>query len=166
MKGFSMNLTALLLIQATCVAGFVASKNEKGIHVLGKPRPIGALSPKTLVRAAASASSEIPTYAQEKKKTLKDFRKEGGILTFNTPIGALNPYAIYYGLTSLFLGIPWYIALKTCQFLYWITGGRFDKKVRKSWVCCIVPLSVCVSNSCRAFRDAYQSLSVTSGVWL
>jgi hypothetical protein len=129
MKGFSMNLTALLLIQATCVAGFVASKNEKGIHVLGKPRPIGALSPKTLVRATSSASGEIPTYV--KKKTLKDFRKEGGILTFNTPIGALNPFAIYYGLTSLVLGIPWFIALKSCQFLYWITGGRFDKKVRK-----------------------------------
>jgi hypothetical protein len=131
MKGFSMNLTALLLIQATCVAGFVASKNEKGIHVFGKPRSIGVLSPKTLVRVASSASGEIPTYAQKEKKTLKDFRKEGGILTFNTPIGALNPYAIYYGLTSLILGIPWFIALKTCQFLYWITGGRFDKKVSK-----------------------------------
>lgn len=83
----------------------------------------------TSIRVSSSASGEIPTSAKKKKKTLKDFREEGGILSFNTPVGALNPFGIYYGLVSIFLGIPWFFALKTCQFMYWITGGRFDKKV-------------------------------------
>jgi hypothetical protein len=65
----------------------------------------------------------------KKKEEWKKMRKEGGLLTFNTPIGALNPFAIYYGLTSIILGIPWFISLKFCQFMYLITGGRFDKKV-------------------------------------
>jgi len=63
-------------------------------------------------------------------KSLKELRREGGFLCFNTPIGALNPFAIYYGLVSLFLGVPWFVALKICQFVYWFTGGRLDKKRR------------------------------------
>lgn len=65
----------------------------------------------------------------KKKKSIKDLRAEGGPLTINTPIGALNPFAIYYGLVSLALGLPWLISLKACQLLYFISRGRFDPKV-------------------------------------
>ena len=72
--------------------------------------------------AAAAANNN-------KKKTLQDLRAEGGPFTFNTPIGALNPFALYYGITSVVLGIPWFIGCQICRFLSWITGGRFDPKV-------------------------------------
>ncbi len=65
----------------------------------------------------------------KKKKTIQDLRAEGGTLTINTPIGALNPFAVYYGFVSLALGLPWLVCLKTCQLLYFISRGRFDPKV-------------------------------------
>jgi hypothetical protein len=70
----------------------------------------------------------------KKKEEWKRLRKEGGIFTFNTPVGALNPFAIYYGLTSIILGIPWFISLKFCQLMYFVTRGRFDKKVSNGGV--------------------------------
>lgn len=82
--------------------------------------------------ANAKSTPTTPTVGK-KKKTYQELRAEGGFGTFNTPIGALNPFAIYYGLTSIFLGIPWFISCKMCQLLYWITGNRFDPKVRLSW---------------------------------
>merc|ERR1712207_11752 len=54
-------------------------------------------------------------------------REEGGRFAFNTPYGALNPYAIYYGLTAIFLGLFWYAAIQLLRLSYWISGGRFDK---------------------------------------
>ena len=61
---------------------------------------------------------------EQKRKLI---RKEGGLFTFNTKFGALNPYAIYYGLTSILLGIPWFLAMLMCQFFYFITGNRIDR---------------------------------------
>ena len=84
------------------------------------------------LRATSSASSDVPETGKsvvKNGKSMEDFRREGGVLCVNTPIGALNPFALYYGLVSLFLGIPWFVALKICQFGYWATGGRLDKKV-------------------------------------
>ena len=83
-----------------------------------------------------SATDVAPTIDTQKLETKKDqiwekARSEGGLFTFNTKYGALNPYAIYYGLTSIFLGLFWYAALTGIQFLYFITGGRIDKRVRR-----------------------------------
>ena len=78
---------------------------------------------------AAPAAAPAGTKNVAKKKTLQDLRAEGGPFTFNTPIGALNPFALYYGITSVVLGIPWFIGCQICRFLSWITGGRFDPKV-------------------------------------
>lgn len=63
---------------------------------------------------------------QERKKQVKE---EGGPLAFNTKYGALNPFAIYYGVTAILLGLPWLAALTFCQVLYIITGNRIDKNV-------------------------------------
>ena len=88
-------------------------------------------SPLQVAAAAASATGETPApVAKAGKKTLKELREEGGLFTVNTPIGALNPFALYYGLMSLFLGIPWYIGLKLTQLMYWVTRGKVDKKRR------------------------------------
>jgi len=80
--------------------------------------------------ASAKNTTSSTTSYEQKKKTWKELRKEGGPLTFNTPIGALNPYALYYFFVSVTLGIPWVICCKSLQFLYWITGNRFDPQVR------------------------------------
>ncbi len=86
-------------------------------------------SSQTSSSSTGSSSTSVPVKEIKKKKTLKELRAEGGPFTFNTPIGALNPFAIYYGLLSLALGLPWYIALKSCQLMYFVTRGRVDPKV-------------------------------------
>lgn len=57
----------------------------------------------------------------------KSDSREGGFLSFKTKYGYLNPFAIYYGVTSILLGIPWFFALCFCQILYKIAGERVDK---------------------------------------
>jgi hypothetical protein len=126
-------LSILLVIQTTVVAGFAVPKSQHGLKFASRGDFASSRSPSTLLQIVSTAIGEIPEVAltaKVGKKTLKELRAEGGPLTFNTPIGALNPFAIYYGLVSIFLGIPWYFALKGCQLMYFITGGRFDKKVR------------------------------------
>jgi hypothetical protein len=137
MKSGKISLAALLLLIAPLVGGFILPKNEVPSHLLagsGSVLPQSRFPDKlgSSFQATASASSDVPETGKSSKKngkSLEELRLEGGRLCFNTPIGALNLFAIYYGLVSLFLGIPWFAALKTCQFAYWITGGRFDKKV-------------------------------------
>jgi hypothetical protein len=73
---------------------------------------------------AISSESQELSLAEQNKKLI---RKEGGRFTFNTKYGALNPYAIFYGLTSILLGIPWFLAMTMCQFFYLITGNRIDR---------------------------------------
>jgi hypothetical protein len=127
-------LSILLVIQTTVVAGFAVPKRQHGLKFASRGDLTSCRSPSTLLQIVSTATTgdtpEVALTAKTGKKTLQELRAEGGPLTFNTPIGALNPFAIYYGLMSIFLGIPWYFALKGCQFMYLITGGRFDKKVR------------------------------------
>jgi len=54
----------------------------------------------------------------------------GGFLTFKTKYGYLNPYALYYGITSILLGLPWFVVLTLCQFMYKITNNKWDKMKR------------------------------------
>eukprot|EP00429_Kryptoperidinium_foliaceum_P026601 CAMPEP_0176153418 /NCGR_PEP_ID=MMETSP0120_2-20121206/78372_1 /TAXON_ID=160619 /ORGANISM="Kryptoperidinium foliaceum, Strain CCMP 1326" /LENGTH=338 /DNA_ID=CAMNT_0017490477 /DNA_START=129 /DNA_END=1145 /DNA_ORIENTATION=- len=84
-------------------------------------------SPLSATLSVGSGDAPAP---RKTKKTWKELRKEGGPLTINTPIGALNPFALYYGFVSLLLGLPWLISLKACQLMYWITRGKFDPKRR------------------------------------
>lgn len=66
----------------------------------------------------------------KQQKRLQQIKSEGGPLSFQTKYGALNPFAIYYGITSILLGIVWFVALSIMQILYKITGDRFDRKRR------------------------------------
>jgi 1-acyl-sn-glycerol-3-phosphate acyltransferase len=80
-----------------------------------------------------SSSSSSPQPTTKHQSRLHQIRSEGGPLSFNTKYGALNPYAIYYGLTSIALGIVWFMALSIMQLIYKCTGGedgKFDKKRR------------------------------------
>jgi hypothetical protein len=76
-------------------------------------------------------SVETPKVLTTKEQLWQKARTEGGRFSFNTKYGALNPYAIYYGLTSIFLGLFWYVALTGIHFLYFITRGRIDKRVSR-----------------------------------
>jgi hypothetical protein len=82
----------------------------------------------TALTAPEGDAIELLSIAEQKKKELWAVtRKEGGFGTFNTKFGALNPYACYYGITSILLGIPWFCAMCMCQFFYAITGNRIDR---------------------------------------
>lgn len=77
--------------------------------------------------SAATGSGEVPTKDVSLRQRV---RKEGGLLSFPTKYGALNPFAIYYGLVAIGLGIPWFISLKLYAFFQILTRGRFDKHRR------------------------------------
>lgn len=50
----------------------------------------------------------------------------GGPFTIMTPVGAMNPYGFYYGVTSIALGLIWYAELVMCKILYFISRNRID----------------------------------------
>jgi len=77
--------------------------------------------------SAATGSGEVATKELSRRQLV---RQQGGIFAFTTKYGALNPFAIYYGLVAIGLGIPWYISLKLYAFFQILTRGRFDKHRR------------------------------------
>jgi len=56
--------------------------------------------------------------------------KDGGIFSFGTKYGRLNPFAIYYGTVAILLGLPWFVGLVLCQLFYKVTRDRVDKNKR------------------------------------
>jgi hypothetical protein len=87
-------------------------------------------SPKDGEAIATSSAGTTTALATKQQKRLQQIRSEGGPLAFNTKFGALNPFAIYYGLVSIGLGLIWFMALSACQLMYTLTGNRVDKKRR------------------------------------
>lgn len=77
------------------------------------------------------AETEVVDRKSRKRQQRKELiRAEGGPLAFETKYGALNPYAIYYGLTSIALGLVWFVALSMAQLFYFVTRGKLDTKRR------------------------------------
>ena len=93
---------------------------QKSTSLFPQPRHHTNPTPSQLL---ASASALSPP--SDNSKAFKD-----GFFTFKTKYGKLNPYAIFYGLTSILLGLPWFVALTFCQILYKVTGGKVDKMRR------------------------------------
>ena len=124
---------ALVLLHAGAVAGFstpVAHTFSQARLSSHTTRPsYSSLSIATT--SSGDDSAETLTAAQKKKEQRKLIRQEGGLFAFNTKYGALNPFAIYYGLVAIFLGIPWFFALCFCQLFYLVTGNKIDKQVRR-----------------------------------
>ena len=71
-----------------------------------------------------------PTKLSKKLQMVSQIRQEGGLFAFNTKFGALNPYAIWYGVTSIVLGLFWFVALIGCELLYKVSSGKVDKLKR------------------------------------
>lgn len=82
--------------------------------------------------AATAATGEgepaLSSADQKKEAHRQLIRQEGGRFAFDTKYGALNPFAIYYGLTAILLGIPWFAALTVYQLFAWVTRGKIDKQ--------------------------------------
>jgi hypothetical protein len=119
---------------------FLPKVDTTHIHSVAVPYPEDSSSLSMTKESLASSLADTPESEakslavvkelSEKERIWQKARKEGGLFTFNTKYGALNPYAIYYGFVSIFLGLFWYAALMGIQCLYFVTGGRLDKKVR------------------------------------
>ena len=83
--------------------------------------------------ASMSSSSHAAadgTTMTKQQRRIAQIRKEGGIFAFNTKFGALNPFAIYYGITSILLGFIWVTAITACDILYKLTGNKIDSRRR------------------------------------
>lgn len=79
---------------------------------------------KPITTAAATSAALSPSDGENNKS------EKNGLFTFKTKYGYLNPYAIYYGLVSILLGLPWFVALTLCDIFYKITNNKFDKMRR------------------------------------
>jgi hypothetical protein len=90
-----------------------------------------ALSAASSAGDANSGNAELSAAEKKKQERKIKVREEGGVFAFDTKYGALNPFAIYYGLVAIFLGIPWVATLNLYRLFQSVTGGRFDKQVRK-----------------------------------
>ena len=131
-------LAAVLVLTATTsIQGFSIASTRTATASTGGGIYGSSYKPSVTTMLAAADSTPENIYAK-KKKTMKELRAEGGIFTFNTPIGALNPYAIYYFFVSVSLGLPWVCLCKMWQFVHWISRGRFDPKVRFAKVVLLV----------------------------
>ncbi len=115
-----MHTTLCLLVVAQSTAFTATSKTisnpiAKSSSLFPQPRCHRFQTPSSLT---ASSTAMTPT---------DNNNSGGGFLSFKTKYGKLNPFAIYYGITSILLGIPWFVALNICQLVYKLTGYKFDK---------------------------------------
>lgn len=72
-------------------------------------------------QATTTASSDDGVSLKE------TIRADGGRFSFNCKYGALNPFAIYYGVTSILLGLPWFVELMCLNLFYKLTRNKLDK---------------------------------------
>lgn len=107
--------TAASVYRCTSTTNIIGNSKEavppKCTSLFPKPRSSQKLSATTFTLPEEAASNN-------------------GIFTFKTKYGYLNPYAIYYGITSILLGLPWFIVLTMTQIMYKITNNKWDKMKR------------------------------------
>jgi len=85
----------------------------------------------SLAASSAALSPDETTTALTKKLELKKrIKQEGGPLAFQTPLGALNPFGIYWGLVSIGLGLFWFAGMELCRLFYLLTFNMIDKNRR------------------------------------
>jgi len=84
-------------------------------------------APSSTVPDSTPTTSETPAPVKKKRASIQELRQLGGISTFDTPIGALNLYGIFYGVVAIGLGLVWYVATMTWKLIHFLSGKRFDK---------------------------------------
>ena len=130
---FTLCVVAVLrLATIGSVSGFTArsfSVSSPGLATSHTATPRSFSSLAIATATVGEDSTELSAKEQKKQERKQLIRQEGGRFAFDTKYGALNPFAIFYGLTAILLGIPWYIALTLCQVFYFLTGNKIDKQV-------------------------------------
>lgn len=80
--------------------------------------------------SSSSSTTDSGKALTKQQKRRQKIREEGGLFAFDTKYGALNPFAIYYGLVSIALGLVWFAGLTLSQLFYKITFNKVDTKRR------------------------------------
>ena len=108
-----MKFFGVALFPLGCVAAFScrAVPTTRPRKVAGKVRGPTFSFLEVATTPTGEDSFDVTSAADKLTKQKRLIRKEGGRFAFNTKYGALNPFAIYYGLVAIFLGIPWFFAL-------------------------------------------------------
>lgn len=126
----TMKLLSLLVVIATITttAGFNHVANTVG-KTMTTNRHLSTVFSKSKMNEnrpsniiAHASSSTVSALSEQ-----PDNSSKGGIFSFKTKYGMLNPFAIYYGVTSILLGLPWFVALTSCQLFYAVTREKIDK---------------------------------------
>lgn len=157
--------------------GIASGFSSHSVSPIGQRRLTGFTTKPTFssleiaTTSSGDDSVEVTSAEQKKQEKRKLIRQEGGLFAFNTKYGALNPFAIYYGLTAISLGIPWFLALCVCQLFYFVTGNKIDKQViysiARRWMqyCgdCALCLHILILSVTMLFRGECPSSSHTSG---
>lgn len=112
-----IGLTVFLGGSSTCAFSFQQSREIK--NVVTKSKSLFPQPRKNHLYATASA-------ADEGESLMDKIRSDGGRLAFKCKYGALNPFSIYYGVTAILLGLPWFMELMLTNLLYIITRGKID----------------------------------------
>ena len=147
-----MKLFAVALVPLGCVAAFScrAVPTIRPRKAAGKVRGPTFSFLEVATTPTGEDSVDVTSAADKLIKLKRLIREEGGRFAFNTKYGALNPFAIYYGLVAIFLGIPWFFALTFCQLFYFVTRNKVDRQVR---------IRLCII---RTLRSAHQRMLLTN----
>lgn len=116
--------TTLLLVTSSVLAFQTTTPAPR---VTLAPTTNSVLASQSHLFSATAGTGEVSASSSSQLTQKQLIRQEGGALAFKTKFGALNHYAIYYGLLAIFLGVPWFIALKSYQLLQILTRNRFDR---------------------------------------
>ena len=109
-----------------------ATTSQRAIRI----SPLFATSTaKSTTASDGNGDAQVSAKEQRVAELKKQVKKEGGRFAFYTKYGALNPYAIYVALVSIFLGIPWFLAQCCLQLFYTVTRNKIDKQRRISILC-------------------------------
>lgn len=133
---FTTRASGIVLLPLVCLLAVTLSAdafvlpNNAAVTVVSSNRSSRRHFQLFVTSALAPNSSPDDIVATKKLQLKSQIRKEGGLFAFNTKFGALNPYAVWYGVTSIALGLFWFVALIGCELLYKVTNGRVDKLKR------------------------------------
>jgi hypothetical protein len=121
-------VASTLLLLSVCSAFTTPSTSTSSSTTPATKSPSSSLFPSPRSKNTLSSPSYLAAATLSTTVT-DDHDGDGkiGMFSFKTKYGYLNPFAIYYGVTSIILGIPWFVALNICQLIYKVTGDRFDK---------------------------------------
>ena len=113
------------------VAFVLFSAQHSSAFTISTPLPTNTINPTSSLfpRPQQHTSSQSLAAASTalNRSGGKNEESKPGLFSFKTKYGYLNPYAIYYGVVAILLGIPWFIALNVCQVLYKLSGNKLDK---------------------------------------